>query len=64
VASRFIQAGAASRRARKERLILVFHQVPLSEKRAGLRAVHDALVPGGELHVADYGQPPSRDRDS
>ncbi|WP_437907400.1 hypothetical protein WME95_05595 [Sorangium sp. So ce327] len=43
---------------------MVFHQVPLSEKRAGLRAVHDALVPGGELHVADYGQPPSRDRDS
>lgn len=34
---------------------LVFHHVPLSEKRAGLRAIHDALAPGGELHVADYG---------
>lgn len=34
---------------------LVFHQVPLAEKRAGLAAIHAALVPGGELHVADYG---------
>jgi ubiquinone/menaquinone biosynthesis C-methylase UbiE len=34
---------------------LVFHQVPLEEKRAGLAAIHDALQPGGSLHVADYG---------
>ena len=34
---------------------LVFHQVPMSEKRAGLAAMHAALLPGGELHVADYG---------
>jgi ubiquinone/menaquinone biosynthesis C-methylase UbiE len=34
---------------------LVFHQVPLEEKRAGLAAIHDALQPGGGLHVADYG---------
>jgi ubiquinone/menaquinone biosynthesis C-methylase UbiE len=34
---------------------LVFHQVPLAEKRAGLAAIHSALGPGGELHVADYG---------
>jgi SAM-dependent methyltransferase len=34
---------------------LVFHQVPLAEKRAGLAAIHAALVPGGELHIADYG---------
>jgi ubiquinone/menaquinone biosynthesis C-methylase UbiE len=34
---------------------LVFHQVPLAEKRAGLAAMCSALVPGGELHVADYG---------
>jgi cyclopropane fatty-acyl-phospholipid synthase-like methyltransferase len=34
---------------------LVFHQVPLAEKRAGLRAIHAALCAGGELHVADYG---------
>jgi ubiquinone/menaquinone biosynthesis C-methylase UbiE len=34
---------------------LVFHQVPLEEKAAGLAAMCHALVPGGELHVADYG---------
>ncbi len=34
---------------------LVFHQIPLVEKRAGLRAMHEALAPGGELHIADYG---------
>ena len=34
---------------------LMFHQVPLAEKEAGLAAMRGALVPGGELHVADYG---------
>jgi ubiquinone/menaquinone biosynthesis C-methylase UbiE len=34
---------------------LVFHQVPLSEKRAGLAAMFAALASEGELHVADYG---------
>ena len=34
---------------------LVFHQVPLEEKRAGLVAIHETLTPGGSLHVADYG---------
>lgn len=34
---------------------LVFHQVPLDEKRAGLAAMYASLEPGGELHVADYG---------
>ena len=34
---------------------LVFHQVPLAEKRAGLAAMYDALAPGGVLLVADYG---------
>jgi len=34
---------------------LVFHQTPMSEKRAGVLAMHDALLPSGELHVADYG---------
>src|SRR2546428_6401368 len=34
---------------------LVFHQVPMAEKRAGLAAMRAALLPGGELHVADYG---------
>ena len=34
---------------------LVFHQVAMPEKREGLAAMRAALVPGGELHVADYG---------
>jgi ubiquinone/menaquinone biosynthesis C-methylase UbiE len=34
---------------------LVFHQVPLEEKRAGLAAIYAALPSGGSLHVADYG---------
>ena len=34
---------------------LVFHQVPLAEKRAGLAAIFSALGPGGESHIADYG---------
>jgi ubiquinone/menaquinone biosynthesis C-methylase UbiE len=34
---------------------LMFHQVPLEEKRAGLSSMHAALGPGGTLHVADYG---------
>ena len=34
---------------------LVFHQVPPAEKQAGLAAMRAALVPHGELHVADYG---------
>lgn len=35
---------------------LVFHQVPLSEKRAGFAAMYDALAPGGVLLIADYGR--------
>jgi len=34
---------------------LVFHQVPVEEKRAGLAAIFAALAPSGELHIADYG---------
>jgi len=34
---------------------LMFHQVPLQEKRAGLTAIYTALSTGGSLHVADYG---------
>lgn len=34
---------------------LVFHQVPLEEKRRGFAAMFAALKPGGELHIADYG---------
>jgi len=39
---------------------LVFHQVPLEEKQAGLAAMHAALIPGGTLHVVDYGMQRTR----
>ncbi|MEQ1863952.1 MAG: class I SAM-dependent methyltransferase [Micropepsaceae bacterium] len=35
---------------------LVFHQVPLGEKRRILDLMRGALAKGGELHVADYGE--------
>lgn len=35
---------------------LMFHQVPMAEKRAGLGAMHAALRPGGRLVIADYGR--------
>jgi trans-aconitate methyltransferase len=34
---------------------LMFHQVPLAEKRSGLAAMYATLAAGGSLHVADYG---------
>lgn len=34
---------------------LVFHQVPLDEKARIFRLMREGLVPGGTLHVADYG---------
>jgi len=39
---------------------LVFHQVPLAEKRAGLSAMYSALDSGGELHIADFGRQRTR----
>ena len=33
---------------------LVFHQVPVAEKRAGLRAMFTAVRPGGVVCIADY----------
>ena len=35
---------------------LMFHQVPMAEKRAGLAAMHAALRPGGRLVIAEYGR--------
>lgn len=35
---------------------LMFHQVPMGEKEAGLAAMHAALRGGGRLMVADYGE--------
>lgn len=34
---------------------LVFHQAPIAGKREGFAAIHAALRPGGEPHIADYG---------
>lgn len=34
---------------------LVFHHIPLDEKRSALAAMLAALSPEGELHLADYG---------
>lgn len=39
---------------------LVFHQVPVAEKRAGLTAMFEAVRPGGAVHVADYARQPTR----
>lgn len=43
------------RRAAKIISSLVFHQIPMAEKQAGLAALFDALAPGGMLLIADYG---------
>lgn len=34
---------------------LVFHQVPMAEKRAGLDSMRAAVRDGGQIHIADYG---------
>jgi ubiquinone/menaquinone biosynthesis C-methylase UbiE len=39
---------------------LVFHQVPPDGKVAGLKAMFEAVRPGGALHVADYCRQPDR----
>lgn len=39
---------------------LVFHQVPLLEKRNGVAAMFASVRPGGEIHVADYAHQRSR----
>jgi ubiquinone/menaquinone biosynthesis C-methylase UbiE len=52
---RDVRALLASAGVNKIASSLVFHQVPLAEKRAGLSSIYSALRPGGELHVADYG---------
>lgn len=45
----------ADRRPTKIVSSLVFHQVPMAEKKAALAAAYKALSGGGELHIADYG---------
>lgn len=39
---------------------LVFHQVPLAEKEAGIHAMFDAVGRGGRIHIADYARQPDR----
>jgi ubiquinone/menaquinone biosynthesis C-methylase UbiE len=46
---------AAALRVTKMVSSLVLHQVPLEGKREILRGMYDALRPGGEIHIADYG---------
>ena len=33
---------------------VVFHQVPVAEKEAGIAAMANAVRPGGEVHIADF----------
>lgn len=39
---------------------MVFHQVPLAEKEAGIAAMIAAVRPGGEVHIADFAAQRSR----
>lgn len=39
---------------------LVFHQMPLRDKRAGLAAMFAAARVGGEIHIADYAYQPDK----
>ncbi|WP_431470162.1 class I SAM-dependent methyltransferase [Sphingosinithalassobacter sp. LHW66-3] len=39
---------------------LVFHQVPMEEKRRGIAAMVGAVRSGGEVHIADYARQRSR----
>lgn len=38
---------------------LMFHQVPIAEKRAGISAMAAAVRAGGQVHIADYARQPS-----
>ncbi|PZU14980.1 MAG: SAM-dependent methyltransferase [Citromicrobium sp.] len=39
---------------------LVFHQVPMEEKKRGIAAMARAVIPLGEVHIADYARQHSR----
>ncbi len=47
---------AAGVRPNKVVSSLVLHQVPLAAKRSAILSAFAALRPGGEFHVADYGE--------
>ena len=38
---------------------LMFHQVPIAQKRSGMAAMAAAVRAGGEVHIADYARQPS-----
>ena len=48
----------AAARVRPNKIVttLVLHQVPLAGKRSAVLSAFAALRPGGEFHVADYGE--------
>ena len=54
--ARDVAAVLGDRAADKIVSSLVFHQLPMEEKRRGLAASLRALKPGGTLHIADYGR--------
>lgn len=47
-------AHAPGKKADKAVWSLVFHQVPMAGKRAGVAAMFGAVQQGGEVHIADY----------
>lgn len=49
---------ARCRKFRADKVVssLVFHQVPVAEKRAGLEAMFNATKPAGRVLVADYAE--------
>lgn len=51
-------AAAEGREGRFDHVVssLVFHQVPIEEKRAGLAAMKAAAKPNGFVHIADFGR--------
>jgi len=55
VRARFRPRCRADRGVTKVVSSLVFHQVPMDEKRAALGAMRAVLAPNGEAHIADYG---------
>ena len=50
------ETAAAGIRPNKIVTSLVLHQVPLAGKRSAVLSAFAALRPGGELHIADYGE--------
>ena len=58
----FCDAGVLRRIGLVDKVVssLVLHQVPLAEKARILATARELLVPGGSIHIADYGLQRSR----